>query len=101
MSATAVFQPFFWRLAMPKYLVEAAYTAEGAKGLIKAGGSPRRAAVQKMVESLGGRLGASFFTFGPNDVPASLDLRENLTAPALSLALPSTGACATKRERLL
>jgi len=36
---------------MPKFLVEASYTAEGAKGLMKAGGSARRAAVQKMVES--------------------------------------------------
>jgi len=40
---------------MPKYLVEASYTAEGAKGLMKAGGSARRAEVQKMVESLKGR----------------------------------------------
>ena len=49
---------------MPKYLVEATYTAEGAKGLIKAGGSARQAAVEKMVESLGGRVEAFFFTFG-------------------------------------
>jgi uncharacterized protein with GYD domain len=55
MSATAQYQPLFWRSAMPKYLVEASYTAEGAKGLMKAGGSARRAEVQKMVESLKGR----------------------------------------------
>jgi hypothetical protein len=36
MSATAKYQRLFWRLAMPKYLVEASYTAEGAKGLMKA-----------------------------------------------------------------
>src|SRR5260370_1497324 len=40
---------------MAKYVVEAYYTGEGAKGLMKAGGSARRAEVQKMVESLKGR----------------------------------------------
>jgi len=68
---------------MPKYLVEVSYTAEGAKGLMKAGGSARRAAVQKMVESLGGRVEAFFFTFGENDVLVILDLPENLTAATL------------------
>ena len=86
---------------MPKYLVEAAYTAEGAKGLMKAGGSARRAAVQKMVESLGGRLEAFFFTFGENDVLTILNLPENLTAAALSLAVTSTGAVRTKTKVLL
>jgi uncharacterized protein with GYD domain len=76
---------------MPKYLVEVSYTAEGAKGLIKAGGSARRVAVQKMVESLGGRLEAFFFTFGENDMLVILDLPENLTAATLSLAVMSTG----------
>jgi uncharacterized protein with GYD domain len=43
---------------MPKYLIEASYTAEGAKGLMKGGGTARHAEVQKMGESLGGRLDA-------------------------------------------
>src|SRR6266436_4507493 len=59
---------------MPKYLIEASYTAEGAKGLIKGGGTARRAEVQKMVESLGGRLDAFYFVFGENDVHVILDL---------------------------
>jgi glutamate synthase domain-containing protein 1 len=37
---------------MSKYLIEASYTAEGVKGLMKQGGTARRAMVQKMVESL-------------------------------------------------
>lgn len=86
---------------MPKYLVEATYTAEGAKGLIKAGGSARQAAVEKMVESLGGRVEAFFFTFGENDVITILDLPENLTAAALSLAVMSSGAVRTNTKVLL
>ncbi len=77
---------------MPKYLIEASYSAEGAKGLMKRGGTARRAEVQKMVESLGGRLDAFYFVFGENDVHVILDLPENLTAAAISLAVMSTGA---------
>ena len=46
---------------MSKYLIEASYTAEGAKGLMKGGGAARRAEVQKMVESLGGSPGCVLF----------------------------------------
>jgi len=46
---------------MPKYLIEASYSAQGAKGLIKRGGTVRRAEVQKMVEGLGGRPGCFLF----------------------------------------
>jgi hypothetical protein len=42
------------RSTMPKYLFEASYTLEGAKGLIKDGGSKRRAAVEALVKGLGG-----------------------------------------------
>ncbi len=68
---------------------------------MKAGISARRAAVQKMVESLGGRLEAFFFTFGENDVLTILDLPENLTAATLSLAVMSTGVVRTKTKVLL
>jgi hypothetical protein len=37
---------------MPKYLFEASYTAEGAKGLLKDGGSGRRTAVEQLVKGL-------------------------------------------------
>jgi uncharacterized protein with GYD domain len=38
---------------MPKYLVEARYTTEGAKGLAREGGSGRREAVQKTLKGQG------------------------------------------------
>jgi uncharacterized protein with GYD domain len=81
---------------MPKYLIEASYSAEGAKSIMKRGGTARRAVVQKMVESLGGRLDAFYFVFGENDVHVILDLPENLTA-----AVMSTGAARTKTTVLL
>src|SRR5258707_4678859 len=86
---------------MPKYLIESSYGAEGAKGIMKGGGTARRAVVQKMVESLGGRIDAFYFVFGENDVHVILDLPENLTAAAISLAVMSTGAARTKTTVLL
>lgn len=40
---------------MPKYLVKASYNAEGAKGLMKDGGTARRVAVQNLIKGLGGQ----------------------------------------------
>jgi uncharacterized protein with GYD domain len=41
---------------MAKYLREANYVGEGLKGLLKEGGSSRRAVVEKLVASMGGKL---------------------------------------------
>ena len=43
---------------MPKYLVEASYTAEGLRGLQKDKASGRKQAVTKLVESLEGKVEA-------------------------------------------
>src|SRR5215472_16537224 len=86
---------------MPKFLIEASYTEEGAKGLIKGGGTARRAEVQKMVEGLGGRLDAFYFVLGENDVHVIVDLPENLTAAAISLVVMSTGTARIRTTVLL
>ena len=52
---------------MPKYLVHSSYTAEGARGLLKSGGTARRRAVEELLASLGGKLEAFYFTFGDED----------------------------------
>ena len=43
---------------MPKYLVEASYTADGIHGLLNDGGSKRRTAVNVLMKSLGGSVEA-------------------------------------------
>jgi uncharacterized protein with GYD domain len=77
---------------MPKYLVTASYTAEGAKGVIKDGGSGRRAAVQKLVESLGGKVEAFYFSYGEHDAFVIADLPDAATGLAMSLAANASGA---------
>ena len=81
---------------MPKYLVEARYTAEGAKGLLREGGSGRRAAIIKTVESVGGKLEGAYFAFGDVDVYIIVDLPDNISAAAVSLAANQSGFIASK-----
>ena len=49
---------------MAKYLVHGTYTLDGVKGLVKEGGSSRKAKVAKNAENLGGKLEAFYYAFG-------------------------------------
>jgi|SRR5882757_10284993 uncharacterized protein with GYD domain len=86
---------------MPKYLAVASYTSEGIKGLTKAGGVSRRAVVEKLLKSLGGNLEAFYFAFGENDAYLILNVPDNLTAAAISLAVAGAGATRMKTIELL
>lgn len=77
---------------MPKYLIKASYTVEGTRGLLKEGGTSRRAAVQKAVEGAGGKLEAFYFAFGDTDVYTICDFADSLNALSISLAINASGA---------
>jgi uncharacterized protein with GYD domain len=77
---------------MAKFMVKASYTAEGARGLAKEGGSQRRAAVQKLVEGLGGKVEAFYFAYGEHDVYIVTELPDAASGLALSLAVNGSGA---------
>jgi uncharacterized protein with GYD domain len=77
---------------MPKYLIKAAYQSEGAKGLLKEGGSARRAAVQKLVEGMGGKVEAFYYAFGDTDAYIIADVPQQSDGLALSLAVNASGA---------
>jgi uncharacterized protein with GYD domain len=81
---------------MPKYLMEASYSAEGAKGLTKEGGSSRRKTIDDLVKSLQGRLEAFYYSFGGSDVYLIVDLPDAVTVAAVSLAVNSSGAVRMK-----
>jgi uncharacterized protein with GYD domain len=85
---------------MPKYLTMVSYTPEGIRGLVKEGGTARRAAVEKTLKSLGGRLEGFYFAFGENDAYVISEGPDNATAAAISLAV-TTGAIRTKTIVLL
>jgi uncharacterized protein with GYD domain len=86
---------------MPKYLFEARYTAEGARGVAKEGGASRREAVEKHLAQLGGKLEAMYFAFGDVDCYSIVDLPDSASAAALSFAVNESGAIATKTVVLL
>jgi len=86
---------------MPKYLVQASYTTEGVKGLLKDGGSKRRAAAEAAIKGLGGRLEAFYFAFGETDVFAIAEMPDNASATAVSLAVTASGAVRTRITVLL
>ena len=75
-----------------KFMIQASYTAEGARGLLKDGGSARRALVQKIVEGAGGTLECFYYAYGNHDVVAISDMPDTASAIALSLAVNASGA---------
>ena len=86
---------------MPKYLFEADYTAAGAKGLLKDGGSKRQAVVEESIKGLGGKVEAFYFTFGSRDTIVIVDLPDAVSAAALSLTVAASGAVALKTTPLI
>jgi uncharacterized protein with GYD domain len=86
---------------MPKFLVKANYTADGAKGIIREGGSARRAAIDKALQAVGGRMEAFYFAFGDTDAYVIADLPDNTTAAAVALAVGQAGLASTQTVVLL
>jgi uncharacterized protein with GYD domain len=77
---------------MPKYLIKATYTSEGAKGVAKEGGTGRRDTVAKLAENSGGKMESFYFAFGETDAYVICDMPDNATAAAVALAVNSSGA---------
>jgi uncharacterized protein with GYD domain len=86
---------------VPKYLIEASYTTEGAKGLLKDGGSKRRQAATAALKSVGAKVEAFYFAFGGTDVYLIIDAPDNVAVSAASLAISATGSVRTKTVVLL
>ena len=86
---------------MPKYLITVSYTAEGAKGVLKDGGSKRREAAEQALKSAGGKLEAFYFAFGETDAFVLIDAPDHATVASASLAISASGAVRTKTVVLL
>ena len=86
---------------MAKYLVQGRYTVEGHKGLLKNGGSLRRQATVKAMESVGGRVEAFYFAFGADDFVIIVDAPDNVSAAAVALDAAASGAVESRMTVLL
>src|SRR2546427_644259 len=81
---------------MAKYLVQGNYVGEGVKGLLKEGGTSRRAATEKVAQSLGGTLETFYYAFGDSDIYVILELPDNASAAALALTAEASGTVVVK-----
>ena len=86
---------------MPKYLIEASYLSKGVNGLLRDGGSKRRAIVDDLFQSMGGKLEAFYFAFGDRDLYVIGDLPDNAAAAALAMRVNSAGKVNVKTRVLL
>ena len=86
---------------MPKYLIQASYTADGLKGILDKGGSSRPDAIRPMVEALGGTLEGFYFAFGDADAYVIIDMPDNVSTAAVAMTVNASGAVSAKTTILL
>jgi uncharacterized protein with GYD domain len=77
---------------MPRYLFAGHYSPQGSKGVLTGGGTARRAAIEKMVSDLGGRVESFDFAFGSDDIYTIVELPDARTATAIALTVNGSGA---------
>ena len=75
---------------MPHYLLQAAYTGDAWGNQIK---SPQNIMdrVGPVIEGLGGRIESAFYAFGEYDVIAIIQMPDNVSAAAFSVAAAAGG----------
>ena len=76
---------------MAYYLLQGSYTAESWKNLIS---NPRNRVdvVRSAVENLGGKVEGAWFSFGDYDVVLIMQMPDEISAAAFSLAVAAGGA---------
>jgi uncharacterized protein with GYD domain len=86
---------------VPKYLLQASYTLDGIKGVVKEGGTSRRDVVQTMIDGVGGTVESFYFAFGDDDAYVVVDLPDNESAAAVALQTNAGGGAQVKTTVLL
>jgi uncharacterized protein with GYD domain len=77
---------------MAKFMICATYNAEGIKGVVKAGGTSRLQAIEKMLAGVGGTVESFYFAFGGRDVYVVVEVPQTIQAAAVAAAVTSSGA---------
>ncbi|MCQ4121203.1 GYD domain-containing protein [Rhodococcus tibetensis] len=86
---------------MPKYLWQVTYSPEGAQGLLAEGGTARREAITRMVESIGGTVESCYFALGGRDLFVIGDVPDDVAAAALGIRTAASGAARSESVMLL
>jgi len=86
---------------MKKYLIKGTYSANGTQGLLQEGGSGRKDAVEKMLESMGGKVEAFYYAFGEYDLFLIVELPDDISAAAVGLRVNAAGQVRISMTELL
>jgi len=86
---------------MPRYMFTASYTVDGLKGIRAEGGSARLTAVEKLFESLGGKVEAAYWSFGHTDFICIAELPDNSAAAAAATSVAAAGVASVQTTVLL
>ena len=81
---------------MARYLFTARYASDGIGGIVSAGGTARRTAVETMAASVGGRVESFDFAFGGDDLYTACSSRPTGRAAAVGLAANSSGVVSVR-----
>ena len=76
---------------MPRYLLEVAYTPEAWATMVKKP-QDRVEAVRPVVRKLGGKIDAAYFAFGEYDLVAIVNMPDNVSVAAFSIAASAGGS---------
>src|SRR5689334_7948584 len=87
--------------AMPKFLIEASYSAEGMKGLQRDKAAGRTAAIRNALKTVDGQLECVYWCLGDRDVLLIAELPDAASACALSTTVSASGLVRTKTTALL
>jgi uncharacterized protein with GYD domain len=86
---------------MPKFLIEASYTAEGFKGVQKDKAAGRLAATKAALKAVDAELECLYWCLGDRDVIAIAEFPNTVAASAFASAVSASGAARTRTTALL
>lgn len=86
---------------MQKYLFYGSYTPEGYQGLLAEGGSARIDIAKKALQSAGGSLEAFYYSNGEQDFYIIVNLPDNVSSTAITLAGNASGTFRIRAVALL
>jgi uncharacterized protein with GYD domain len=86
---------------MQKYLFYGSYTPEGYKGLLAEGGSIRTRVADQALQSVGGSLEAFYYSNGEQDFYIIVNLPDNISSTAITLAGNTSGTFRIRAVALL
>ena len=86
---------------MAKYLWKVNYTQDGAKGLMKDGGTARVTMLKGLLADMGGSLESFYFGVGQDDAYNVVDMPSTADAVAVSMAVAAGGGATSVTVPLL